>query len=977
MADITRLVEVVLQVVNRSRRGTRQFVRETQQVTTATRNAQQQADQTTNRFRILGGVFGQVSQRARNAGRGVRDYSDRVREASQETRSFGQNARSLIQTFAATGVFGLATRSAADFSRQIAEVGTLVDDTVQTNEQLRDTVRELSNEFGQDRATVASALYQAISSGAEAGAEANDLLRVALRLAIGGVTDARSAVDGLTTVLNAFQLEANQAEEVADVLFQTVRNGRTTVEELSQFLFQAAPIANTLGVSFEELSASIIGLTLQGTPARTAFTQIRAALLGVARDTPELVAVFREAGFASGEAALAEIGLAETLQILSEATGGSIAQIQKLVGTVEGAQAIAGLSGENFEAFAGAIDQVNNAAGASTAAFEEVSETLGEELSRTLTSIGNAFESIGTALTPVARVILGVLRAIADFVQIIVEEFPNATALIVTLITALLTIRTAVLLVGGLRAAFVSLIPTLASTATTAGVTATATTTLAGAVTALGVAIKVAVPLLAALAAGYLAASKAIDFFIDKNDEALASTRRFTEVQAEILALREQLEGLGTDAAQLEQQLQVPFARAFAAQDPEIRRQRLQEIRDSLQQRLELEQQLGEQIQSERERLLRLEQQREEEAEEARLERRRQQVRDLIQLDTDALEQARNNLRALAREEEQTAERIKTIRQESADFQESLERDIAAIGQEEEDREIAQARQTIALIEQLAAARQAVADARTLEQAESARQNVIELAGAARQLDNEDERLLRLREIQRLEEDAAAAAAARGQLQVQDAQASQEAERNRIEQLQGGLAQLQQDLEAVGQPVEIDVKLEIQQTNRELDQLEQRLAALRNQPVDISFTTAGTQGFRGGGKVVRAQEGGKLPGFGGGDRVPVMAEAGEMIVNKERTSMFGSLLNAINGGPLSSVGEMLRAMAGVARFQEGGIVSGALAAPGSDASAAVGSRMALDLTLNGSGPFALEGERSTITTLIDELSEATRNLPGR
>ncbi len=99
-----------------------------------------------------------------------------------------------------TAAFVGAARSAGTFQTQIQEIATLIPDAVQTTEQLRESVLSLSNEFGSDRADVASALYQAISSGARGGAEANDVLRVALITARGGVTDVRSAVDGLTTI---------------------------------------------------------------------------------------------------------------------------------------------------------------------------------------------------------------------------------------------------------------------------------------------------------------------------------------------------------------------------------------------------------------------------------------------------------------------------------------------------------------------------------------------------------------------------------------------------------------------------------------------------------------------------------------------------------------------------------------------------------------------------------------------------------
>jgi hypothetical protein len=184
----------------------------------------------------------------------VRTSAERTQSQLQQVQQAGLAIAGLGAALVAP--FALGLRAAAEFSRQIAEVSTLVDSAKTSTEELRDTVVSLSNEFGADRADVARGLYQAISSGAAAGAEANEILRVALITARGGVTSVTAAVDGLSTVLNAFGLSANDAEQVADSLFVTVKAGRTTIDELSRFLFQAAPVASQLGISYQELNAA-------------------------------------------------------------------------------------------------------------------------------------------------------------------------------------------------------------------------------------------------------------------------------------------------------------------------------------------------------------------------------------------------------------------------------------------------------------------------------------------------------------------------------------------------------------------------------------------------------------------------------------------------------------------------------------------------------------------------------------------------
>lgn len=88
-----------------------------------------------------------------------------------------------------------------------------------------------------------------------------------------------------------------------------------------------------------------------------------------------------------------------------------------------------------------------------------------------------------------------------------------------------------------------------------------------------------------------------------------------------------------------------------------------------------------------------------------------------------------------------------------------------------------------------------------------------------------------------------------------------------------------------------------------------------------------------GGVVGRYAKGGIFPGYGGGDKVSVLAEAGEGFVRKEAIRKYGeSFFNAYNSMslPLASVAESLKARIGgivsqkvnvpVMKFQSGGVV---------------------------------------------------------
>jgi TP901 family phage tail tape measure protein len=133
--------------------------------------------------------------------------------------------------FSGKALIGLANQAMA-FNTAMAEVNTLLADS---NElvKLNEEAKALAATFGGSPTAQAQAFYQAISAGAGNAEEATALLTAANKLAIGGVTDVTTAVDGLTSITNAYGIETSKASTVSDAFFVAMRAGKTTVGELS------------------------------------------------------------------------------------------------------------------------------------------------------------------------------------------------------------------------------------------------------------------------------------------------------------------------------------------------------------------------------------------------------------------------------------------------------------------------------------------------------------------------------------------------------------------------------------------------------------------------------------------------------------------------------------------------------------------------------------------------------------------------
>lgn len=479
--------------------------------------------------------FNRVTQGIRRLGRELqqaREQSQELLDTFQEISDVGDQltAGSAVPTLIATA--GATTY--ANFSRAVSEVNTLLDGTVERQELLETQVLAISSAFGLDAVEVAAGYYQAISSGATDAANATEFLTVAAQTSIGGVTDLQTAVGGISTVVNSFGLEADQAGEAANALFVAVRQGRTTIGELSTSLADAAPLAAQLGVDFRELLSSVAAITQTGTPTSQAITQIRAALdsLISQQDVNQL---FQELGFESSAAAIRSEGLAFALQTVVEAANGSESALIELLGTQEAMGAVLTLTGARADAFAETMRQMEEDTGAVSRAFNALEQTFGRQLQRTLTDIQNLFITLGQALAPFAGALLDAVSALATGLTTLIQTFPTASSVVLGLLAALTLLTTSIGLtlsiVGRLGAGFTLLGNLITGTAAAFGV---ANITAQGLIATLG---RLALAL-GAIGVGFTV-GVLIGDLIQVGLEIVRTRDRANEAQAELTRLRE------------------------------------------------------------------------------------------------------------------------------------------------------------------------------------------------------------------------------------------------------------------------------------------------------------------------------------------------------------------------------------------------------------------------------------------------------
>lgn len=276
--------------------------------------------------------------------------------------------------------FGQITNDALKFKASLDEVSTLVDTTVVSMRELEKAALGQAKAFNSTPLEQTKALYQIISAGASSAAKATEILTAANKLAVGGVTDIKTAADGLTSVLNAYGSKVESAAAVSDAMFTAMRAGKTTIAELSAALGQVAPLAAQMGVSFDELTAATAALTKGGISTSVAVTGLRAILAAVAKPADEARELAKALGLEFTATALEAKGLAGFLKDLEAKTGGNTAALAKLFGGVEALVPVMALMGQAGDDLTVILGQMAEKTGATDEAFQKIADGAGYQL---------------------------------------------------------------------------------------------------------------------------------------------------------------------------------------------------------------------------------------------------------------------------------------------------------------------------------------------------------------------------------------------------------------------------------------------------------------------------------------------------------------------------------------------------------------------------------------------------------------------
>lgn len=342
---------------------------------------------------------------------------------------------------------------ATTFEDSMAKVSTIADTSAVSIEELSESILSLSDESGVAASDIAENVYNAISAGQDT-ADAVNFVSNATKLARAGFTETGSALDILTTVMNAYGLEAEDVTRVSDVLINTQNLGKTTVNELASSMGKIIPTAKANGIELETLAGAYAVMTSNGIATAETTTYLNSMLNELGKQGSAAQKAFaegtrdiKEGGLSIQEAAESGMSLTEILSILDKEAEKSGTTIANMFGSAEAGKAATVLLG-NAEKLDSAITSMGESSGATDSAYEKLNTT-SQTMTVTLNQLKNIVISMGQT---VLQMVAPLLRTISEKMKKIKERFdqlsPQTKEMIVKVGAIVAAIGPAVFVIG-------------------------------------------------------------------------------------------------------------------------------------------------------------------------------------------------------------------------------------------------------------------------------------------------------------------------------------------------------------------------------------------------------------------------------------------------------------------------------------------------------------------------------------------------
>lgn len=401
--------------------------------------AEQKSKAATDALREFGSVAGQEIQ---VAGQKVGEVGEKISGIGDKINGAGKALMPVTGAIVGAGTASVV--AATDFDTSMAKLSTIADTSKVSTEDLKAQILDVSNTYGVSASDIAEAAYNAISAGQDTE-DAVQFVADAMQLAKAGFTDSGTAIDTLTTIMNAYGDASGSAADISDRLITAQNLGKTTVAELGSNMGKVIPTAAMYGVNLDNLASAYVTTTKNGIATADSTTYINGMLneLGKSGSTASNI-LKNKTGKSFKELMDSGMSLTDTLQIIQDAADASGKSMADMFSSQEAAKAAATIT-QHADDFTESMNAMAESSGKTAEAFAVVDDTTATSMEKLKTSVQNLAIQLGDILIPVVEEVVGHVQRIVDWLGSL-DESQKKT--IVTVAAVVAAVGPALIVIG-------------------------------------------------------------------------------------------------------------------------------------------------------------------------------------------------------------------------------------------------------------------------------------------------------------------------------------------------------------------------------------------------------------------------------------------------------------------------------------------------------------------------------------------------
>ncbi|SHN77223.1 phage tail tape measure protein [Desulfitobacterium chlororespirans] len=337
------------------------------------------------------------------AQKGLNDFKSSLAGGAAMAKSAAAMA-AVAGAAAATGVAINSLSTAGNFEQQMTKVGVIAGASSRELNELKDTALELGAKSSLSASEVAVAMGEIAAKGMDTNAIVGAMPGIIAAAEASG-EDLAMTSEVVTSALNAFAMEASGASHVADVMAMSANKTAAGVEDLGYSFQYAAPVANTLGISLEELAAATGIMADKGLGGQKAGTALRMALIRLSDPPTEAAKALSSLNFEVTDSQGKFKSLTQLSKDWNKATK-NLSDTQKVqyASTVFGTEAATGMI-NLFAAGSDKIDELTKSLEGSTGAAKEAADAMKDNYAGALEELSGSIETAQIKfMTPVLPV---------------------------------------------------------------------------------------------------------------------------------------------------------------------------------------------------------------------------------------------------------------------------------------------------------------------------------------------------------------------------------------------------------------------------------------------------------------------------------------------------------------------------------------------------------------------------------------------